>query len=114
MLIIDSDFSDITVCTFWLAPGAPLRTYTMRTHTTKAWTNAAIYFYAATKGQDGGFYQLDNVSLTLRSGGVRRRGPTVSIRPRRRRTGGAPGADLITNGHFQAGGLSGLGASSEA
>ncbi len=27
VLVIDSNFSDITVCTFWLAPNAPMRTY---------------------------------------------------------------------------------------
>jgi uncharacterized delta-60 repeat protein len=104
VLAIDSDFSDITVCTFWLAPGAPLRTYTMRTHTTKTWSNAALYFYAATKGQNGGFYQLDNVSLqvdpavsTSRTDCV---DPTAPPPP-----GGSPDADLIVNGNFQAGDL---------
>ncbi len=66
VLIIDADFSDITVCTFWIEPAAPLRTYRMRTHTTKSWTSAAIYFYAASTGSSattGGFLRLDNVSL---------------------------------------------------
>ena len=63
VLILDGNFTDLSVCTFWLQPGAPLRTYEMRTHTTKVWANAAIYFYAATPGSDGGAYQLDNVSL---------------------------------------------------
>ncbi len=42
ILIIESDFSDLSVCTFWLPAGTPPRTYRMRTHTTKAWTNASI------------------------------------------------------------------------
>jgi hypothetical protein len=63
VLMLDSDFSDLSVCTFWLAPGAPMRTYYMIMRPTKPWANAAMYFYAATKGQDGGFYQLDNVTL---------------------------------------------------
>jgi hypothetical protein len=106
VLIIDSDFSDITVCTFWLAPGSPLSLYTMNTHTTKAWTNAAIYFYAATKGQDGGFYQLDDVSLTHVPALPTNR--TDCIDPfAPAPTGGAPGPDLMANGHFQVGGLSG-------
>ena len=33
--IID-DFSDISVCTFWLQPNTPMRTYVMRTHTDEA------------------------------------------------------------------------------
>ena len=47
ILIHDADFSDLHVCTLWLPPGAPMQTYTMRTHTTKAWSNATISFYAA-------------------------------------------------------------------
>ncbi len=105
VLIIDSDFSDITVCTFWLAPLSPLATYTMRTHTTKPWNNAAIYFYAATKGQDGGFYQLDNVSLqydpTVASNRTDCVDPTVPAPP-----GGAPSGNLLPNGHFASGALS--------
>ena len=103
VLIIEGDFSDISVCTFWLPAGAPLRTYRMRTHTTKAWTNASVYFYAASPNSDGGFYQLDNISL--------RRVPSQSsyrtdcVDP----TAPAPtaavtSANLMTNGDF-AGGL---------
>ena len=105
VLIIDSDFSDITVCTFWLAPGSPMSLYTMNTHTTKAWTNAAIYFYAATKGQDGGFYQLDDVSLSHQPALPTNR--TDCIDPfAPAPTGGPAGPELIANGHFQVGGLS--------
>ena len=73
VLILDSDFSDLQVCTFWVPsiqppipqlPPPPPQPYRMRTHTTKAWTNAAIYFYAASDGTDGGFNRVDNVSLT--------------------------------------------------
>ncbi len=63
VLVHDGDFSDLSVCVFWLAPTAPLRDYVMRAHTTKSWSNATISFYAATAGSDGGFYQVDNVSL---------------------------------------------------
>jgi hypothetical protein len=106
VLIIDGDFSDITVCTFWLAPSTPLALYTMNTHTTKPWANAAIYFYAATKGQDGGNYLLDDVILSAQPVLPANRtdciDPTAPAPP-----GGGQGPDLITNGHFQAGGLSG-------
>ena len=102
VLIIDSDFSDLSVCTFWLAPGAPLATYAMRTHTTRSWTNATIYFYAATKGADGGFYLLDNVSLTTQPSQSSSRtdcvDPIVPAPP-----GGAPGPNLLVNGDFATG-----------
>ncbi len=105
VLLIDSDFSDITVCTFWLAPGAPLATYTMRTHTTKNWNSAAIYFYAATRGQDGGFYQLDNVTLAYTPGLSTSRtdcvDPTTPAPP-----GGSAGPNLLSNSDFGLGALS--------
>ena len=41
----------------------------MRTKTTESWTNAAIYFYAATTGVDGGAYLLDNVVMQVDPGG---------------------------------------------
>lgn len=64
ILLHDNGFSDLSVCTFWLAPGAPLQTYTYRTHTTKAWGSATASFYAATNGSPGGgFYRLDNVNV---------------------------------------------------
>ena len=50
VLLHDSDFSDLFVCTFWLPPGAPLASYGMRTHTTKPWTIATISFHAASSG----------------------------------------------------------------
>jgi hypothetical protein len=78
----------------------------MNTHTTKPWSNASIYFYAATKGQDGGNYLLDDVSLTSQPALPDNRtdcvDPTAPAP-----TGGGNGPDLITNGHFQAGGLTG-------
>ncbi len=104
VLIIDSNFSDITVCTFWLAPGAPMRTYTMRTHTTKDWANAAIYFYAATKGADGGNYHLDNVSLSYQPAVSATRtdcGDPTAPGP----TGGGAGPNLVSNGDFDSGAL---------
>jgi uncharacterized delta-60 repeat protein len=63
VLVHDADFSDLAVCTFWIAPNTSLATYRMALHTTKAWTSATISFYAATTGSDGGQYLLDNVSV---------------------------------------------------
>ena len=65
VLMLNSDFSDLAVCTFWLEAHAPLLTYAMQTHSNQAWTNAALYFYAATPGSDGGAYLVDNVSLRV-------------------------------------------------
>ena len=72
VLLTDADFSDLAVCTFWLAPNTPLQTYAMLSHTTEAWSNASIYFYAASTGANGGTYLLDNVvfeqDMTLPTG----------------------------------------------
>ena len=105
VLILDADFSDLSVCTFYLGPNAPLRTFQMKAHPTKAWTNAALYFYAASPG--GGpsaRYLLDNVSLRPdpvalpdRTNCVDPLAPAV--------VGGAPGPDLIVNGDFATGSL---------
>jgi hypothetical protein len=101
VLVHDNDFTDLSVCTFWLAPGAPSRTYRMRTHTTRPWTNATLSIYAATVGSDG-FYVVDNVSLNetpeysaARTDCV---DPTAPIAP-----GGPDGNSLLVNGDFSAG-----------
>jgi hypothetical protein len=102
VLLIDSDFSDIAVCTFWVEPASPMRVYRMRAHTTKPWTNAAIYFYAATTGDaatTGGYLRLDNVTMNYDPSGSSLRtecvDPTSPLPP-----GGPAGPDLIINGGF--------------
>ena len=101
VLVQDADFSDLFVCTFWLPPGLPLTTYEMRTHTTKAWTNATIAFYAATAGSDGGAYQIDNVSLRASAEGADDR--TECVDPTRPDPPGGPdGPTLLVNGDFGA------------
>ncbi len=102
VLMIDADFSDIAVCTFWLEPATPFRIYRMRAHTTKPWTNAAIYFYAATTGDaatTGGYLRLDNVSMNYDPAGSTLRtecvDPTSPVAP-----GGPAGPDLLINGSF--------------
>lgn len=67
VLVRDSDFSDLQACTFWLAPYSPLQTFTLRSHTTETWANAAVSLYAATAGTTP-WYQLDNVVLRQRPG----------------------------------------------
>ena len=101
VLIHDLDFDDLAVCTFWLAPGAPMSTYRMTGHATQAWDNATISFYAATPGFNGGSYRLDDVSLQPDFSVSRERtdciDPTAPLPP-----GGAPGPDVVVNGGFGA------------
>jgi glucose/arabinose dehydrogenase len=102
VLLTDQDFSDLFVCTFWLEPGAPLRTYQMHTHTTEPWDSASVAFYAATSGSQGGFYQLDNVSVRLDPGGSPER--TLCIDPLAPAPPGGPAEPtLLFNGNFGAG-----------
>ncbi len=62
VLLHDNDFTDLTACTFWLAPGQPLSRYTVRTFTTEAWSNATLSIYPATVGLDQ-WIRLDNATL---------------------------------------------------
>ena len=99
ILLHDSDFSDLSVCTFWLPANAPLTTYGMTTHTTKAWANPTISFYAASAGSNGGFYQIDNVSVQYAP--AARRSETWcddALAPGP--PGGPDSADLLVNGDF--------------
>ena len=104
VLIVDASFNDLHACTFFLAPNAPMRTYSMRTHSTQAWSNTAIYFYAATGGSNGGTYLLDNVSVAHDPVSSPTRtdclDPTAPASP-----GGASSANLLMNGDFQTGAL---------
>jgi hypothetical protein len=105
VLLLDSGFQDLSVCTFWLPPNAPLRTYQMKTHTTTFWGNASIYFYAATAGSAGGYYRLDNVSLKYSPGNASSFrtecvDPTAPVA-----SGGTDGPDMLTNGGFDTGAL---------
>ena len=62
VIVHDLDFSDLQACTFWLEPGKPLTSYTFRTFTTKAWTNATLSVYIATVDSLG-WVRVDNVSF---------------------------------------------------
>jgi hypothetical protein len=106
VLLIDADWSDLSVCTFWLPPNTPLSAYRMRTHTTKAWTNAAIYFYAATAGADGGHNLIDNVSLQYDPSFA---GTTTEcVDPfAPAQAGGLDGPEWLVNGDFSSGDTTG-------
>ena len=99
VLIHDASFGDLSVCTFWMPPNAPLRTYAMRTHTTTAWSNATISIYAASGTSGGGSYRLDNVVFGPGSELSAQR--TDCVDPDAAATLDAPdGAPLLTNGDF--------------
>ncbi len=100
VLMHDIDFSDITFCTFWIPASSPLKTYQMLTHTTKAWSQAYISIYAAT-ADNLAAYRLDNVVVqyepTLTLNETRCIDPNAPAAP-----GGANGANMVTNGTFDA------------
>lgn len=105
VLVHDSTFADLFVCTFWLPANAPLRPFTLRTHTTQPWTDATIPFYAATAGSTGGFYQLDNV--VLRYEPLLSASRTECVDPLAPATTGVgAGPNLIGDGTFSTGSLS--------
>ena len=102
VVLTEADFSDRMLCTFWLPANAPLRRYSMRTHTSRAWTNTAIYFYASTPGSDGGYYQIDNVSLYEDPTGPT--DATFCVDPLAPApTAAADSDELLVNGDFSAG-----------
>jgi hypothetical protein len=99
VLLHDLDFSDLQMCSFWLYPNTPLRTYVMRTFTTKAWSNATLSFYAATEGFDGGAYVLSNVSVFQQPGQAIDRTDCVdTVAPSGQNLPDSP--ELIANGAF--------------
>jgi CSLREA domain-containing protein len=102
VLIHDADFSDSSACTFWLPANTPLRTYTMRMHTTEAWSNATLSIYESTPVDGLPMLQVDNVSLSQLTGeqfkGTRCTDFSVTTPP-----GGPDGENLIDNADFSAG-----------
>ena len=64
VLIHDNDFSDLAACSFWLTPGQSLATHTMKTYTTKAWTNMTVAVYGATVST-AQWVRLDDVNLKV-------------------------------------------------
>jgi hypothetical protein len=99
IVLHNGQFNDLSVCTFWLAPHAPLRTYRMQMHTTQSWPGATIGFYAASTGSHGGYYLVDNVSLhaapTQSAARTDCVDPTAPAPP-----GGAASANLVFDGGF--------------
>lgn len=69
VIVHDSDFTDMNVCTFWLPGNTALRPYSMFLYAREAWTDATISFYPRTIFGSGSF-QIDNVTLRTRSIGA--------------------------------------------
>ena len=98
ILLHDSDFSDLAFCTFWIPPNAPMRTFTIATHTTEAWTNATFSLYASTN--DGlPWLRFDNASLQYFP--TFNRAETLCIDPLAPPTTGTfSSANLVANPNF--------------
>ena len=58
-ILHDSSFADLAACTFWLAPGQALSSYTVRMFATLPWSGATLSIYPATVGADQ-WMRLDN------------------------------------------------------
>jgi hypothetical protein len=67
VLLHDGDFGDLSACTFWLEPGQPLAPHTMRSYTTKAWSNATLSVYVATVDASQ-WILLDDVTFRVTPG----------------------------------------------
>ena len=65
ILLHNSDFSDLQVCSFWLNGNTPMTTFVMRTYNGRAWPNASISVYVS-PGDGQGWLRLDNVQMLLR------------------------------------------------
>lgn len=65
ILLHNSDFTDLAVCSFWLNPNTPMTTFVMRTYNGIAWPNASVSVYVA-PGDNQGWLRLDNVQMLLR------------------------------------------------
>jgi hypothetical protein len=103
LLIHDSDFSDLQVCTFWLPSGTPLRLYTMFFRTTEYWNDASLSVYASS-GAASGYIRVDNPQMRL-SGDTTVAG-TLCIDPATPPTVGQPnGPELISDGTFTVGAI---------
>ncbi len=103
VIVHNANFDDLALCTFWLDPAQTAQAYAMRMHTTKAWTDATISFYAADANGSGssGAYQLNHVTLTYRP--ASNSAKTDCVDPLWPASGGIDGASLLTNGDFAGG-----------
>jgi RHS repeat-associated protein len=94
--IRSSDWSDRALCTFYLPASQSLTTYTMRTHTTVAWTSAVIDFYMIDASTNA-FY-IDDVSLVYAPANSSAK--TDCVDPNAPTSGGSTSSNLLSNGTF--------------
>ena len=99
LLVHNPDFSDLQICSFWLAPNTPLDTYRMHLSTPTAWSSAVLSIYGSPA--DGvGWIQVDNVGM-FRIPNAPGLTETLCIDPHTPSAGaGADSANLIQNGTF--------------
>jgi hypothetical protein len=101
VVLHSSDWQDQQNCVFWLPPNAPLRTYTLRTFTTQAWSAAALSIYELT-ADSAGYVRVDNVSLRHQPGLPTH--ATLCVDPLAPAPGtGADGTNMVQNGDFSLG-----------
>ena len=101
VILHDADWGDLLVCSFWLAPNAPMGTYLMQGTPARAWTSAHISFYASS-ADDTGWYRVDNVHLNHKPS--LNPAQTRCIDPAAPPAGvGANSGNLVTNGTFSNG-----------
>ena len=106
VILHDADWSDLSLCTFWLTPQQRPGLYVMRAQAGKAWSNATISFYASSINAAGssGAYVLDDVALRVDrcAGG----GESRVVDPARPWSGGVSlTSNLLANGDFASGAL---------
>jgi hypothetical protein len=65
IMMHDGDFSDLQICSFWIAPNTPPGQHIMISWTTEEWTNAHLSLYAS-PATNVGWIQVDNVVMRHR------------------------------------------------
>jgi subtilisin-like proprotein convertase family protein len=99
LLVHNPNFSDLQICSFWIAPNTPLATYRMHLSAPTAWTSAVLSIYGSPA--DGvGWIQVDNAGM-FRMPGSPGLTETLCIDPHSPPVGaGADSANIIQNGTF--------------
>ncbi|PJF26630.1 MAG: hypothetical protein CUN53_07095, partial [Phototrophicales bacterium] len=66
VMLHDSDFSDLFICSFWLPPNTPLTQFRMTGRAQRSWTNATISVYAS-MADNLPHLRVDNVYVVVSS-----------------------------------------------
>jgi hypothetical protein len=101
-MLHDNNFTDFQVCVFWLAPGAPMRTYEMRSRSVRDWQNGASFSLYLSPGDGLGHVQVDNTSLIYTI--AQADDVTSCFDPTAPAPGSGPDSpEMIANGDFSSG-----------